>query len=87
MRAVCFTFQQKPSFVLRMQLYERTLTFASDSSTLKMSAAEEFPTVTTSQPHLAKQDLSQLVSFCFNNLFHIPPIDQAKKSQFYYLSE
>lgn len=26
-----------------------------------MSTAEEFPTVTTGQPHLAKQDLSKLV--------------------------
>lgn len=31
------------------------------ASTLKMSTAEEFPTVTTGQPHLAKQDLSKLV--------------------------
>ncbi|XP_032777555.1 eukaryotic translation initiation factor 2 subunit 3 [Daphnia magna] len=30
------------------------------ASTLKMSTAEEFPTVTTGQPHLAKQDLSKL---------------------------
>ncbi len=36
-------------------------TFQVSASTLKMSAAEEFPTVTTGQPHLAKQDLSKLV--------------------------